>query len=131
MGRVSGMEIFSSQGLKKPPKITPWEASFSLPQARANFKDFFNSREEEISVPKTHGPFGNCIQLTIVICHYLGHSSRYLHSTVFAISILLRCSLIFLRNDLLDVEYLAQKIKLQLIFCLTDGKVTFLSWNSN
>ena len=36
MGRVSGMEISSSQGLKKPPKISPREETLSSqgPQAR-------------------------------------------------------------------------------------------------
>ena len=55
MGRVSGMGISSSQGLKKPPKISP----------RANFKVFFNPRDEEISIPETHGPFGNCIPVRV------------------------------------------------------------------
>jgi hypothetical protein len=51
------MEISSSQGLKKPPKIStflpravgPREISFSFP--RANFKGFYNPRDEEISIP--------------------------------------------------------------------------------
>ena len=59
MGRVSGMEISSSQGLKKPPKISPREVSFSFP--RANFKVFYNPRDEEISIPETNGPFGKTI----------------------------------------------------------------------
>ena len=56
MSRVSGIEISSSQGLKKPPKIIP---SLFIPGA--NFKGFFNPRDEEISIPETNGPFGNCI----------------------------------------------------------------------
>ena len=40
MGRFSGMEIFSSQGLKNP-------------------------RDEEIFIPENHGPFGNCIPVRV------------------------------------------------------------------
>ena len=45
MGRFSGMEI-------------SW----------ANYWGFFNPRDEEISVPENHGPFGNCIPVWIYIC---------------------------------------------------------------
>ena len=40
MGRVSGMEISSSQGLKKPPKISPREETLSSqgPQARGRLE---------------------------------------------------------------------------------------------
>jgi hypothetical protein len=65
MGRVSGMKILSSQGLKKPPKISPREASFSFP--RANFKIIFNPREEEISTSETHSPFGNCFPVGVKV----------------------------------------------------------------
>ena len=72
MGRVSGMEISSSQGLKKPPKISP-KVSFSFP--RANFKVFFNPRDEEISIPETHGPFRNCIPVGVNQAIFLFHAS--------------------------------------------------------
>ena len=72
MGRVSGMEIFSSQGLKKTPKISSREASFSFPWA--NFKVFFNPRDEEISIPETHGPFGNCIPVGVNHAIFIFHA---------------------------------------------------------
>ena len=37
----------------------PWEARFYFP--RANFKSFFNQRDEQISISETHPPFGNQI----------------------------------------------------------------------
>ena len=51
MGWVSGTGISSYQGLKKPSKISP----------RTSFMVFFNPQDEEISIPETHDPFGNCI----------------------------------------------------------------------
>ena len=52
------MGISSSQGLKKPPKISPREEKVALQEARfsfprAKFKVYFNPRDEEISVPET------------------------------------------------------------------------------
>ena len=66
MGRVSGMETSSSQGLKKPPKMSPREEKAYLPRAagprevsfffpRAYFKVFYNPRDEEISIPDING----------------------------------------------------------------------------
>ena len=66
MGRVSGMKISSSQGLKKPPKMSPREEKAYLPRAagprevsfffpRAYFKVFYNPRDEEISIPDING----------------------------------------------------------------------------
>ena len=53
MSRMSGIEISSSQGLKKPPKMSPREVSFFFP--RAYFKVFYNPRDEEISIPDING----------------------------------------------------------------------------
>jgi hypothetical protein len=48
----------------------PRKVSFTFP--RANFKGFFNPRDEEISIAETHGPFGNCIPVGVnqVIFHF-------------------------------------------------------------
>ena len=70
MGRVPGMEISSSQGLKKPPKISPREEKLSSqePQDRgrqafsfpgANFKVFYNPRKRRKN--STHFTFSNAI----------------------------------------------------------------------
>jgi hypothetical protein len=59
------MEISLSQGLKKAPKISP----------RANFKVVFNPRDEEISIPETHSPFGNCIPVRVNQAIFLIHPS--------------------------------------------------------
>ena len=86
MGRVSGMEISSSQWLKKPLKISPWEEKLLLPRAvgprevsfsfpMANFKVFLNPRDEEIFIPETHGPFGNCIPVGVNQAIFLFHAS--------------------------------------------------------
>ena len=32
------------------------------------YGNFFNPRDEEISIPENHGPFGNCIPVWIYIC---------------------------------------------------------------
>ena len=53
MSQMSGIEISSSQGLKKPPKMSPREVSFFFP--RAYFKVFYNPRDEEISIPHING----------------------------------------------------------------------------
>ena len=53
MSRMSGIEISSSQGLKKPPKMSPREVSFFF--SRAYFKVFYNPRDEEISIPDING----------------------------------------------------------------------------
>ena len=66
MSRMSGIEISSSQGLKKPPKMSPREEKAYLPRAagprevsfffpRAYFKVFYNPRDEEISIPDING----------------------------------------------------------------------------
>ena len=66
MSRMSGIEISSSQGLKKPPKMSPGEEKAYLPRAagprevsfffpRAYFKVFYNPRDEEISIPDING----------------------------------------------------------------------------
>ena len=66
MSRMSGIEISSSQGLKKPPKMSPREEKDYLPRAagprevsfffpRAYFKVFYNPRDEEISIPDING----------------------------------------------------------------------------
>ena len=63
---MSGIEISSSQGLKKPPKMSPREEKAYLPRAagprevsfffpRAYFKVFYNPRDEEISIPDING----------------------------------------------------------------------------
>ena len=60
------IEISSSQGLKKPPKMSPREEKAYLPRAagprevsfffpRAYFKVFYNPRDEEISIPDING----------------------------------------------------------------------------
>jgi hypothetical protein len=51
---MSGIEISSSQGLKKPPKI------------RANFKIFFNPRDEEIPIPDINGHSENLFLLEFI-----------------------------------------------------------------
>ena len=58
MGRVSSMEISYSQGLKKPPKISPQEEKNASQGLILRF--FFNPRDEEIPIPETHSLFGNC-----------------------------------------------------------------------
>ena len=66
MSQMSGIEISSSQGLKKPPKMSPREEKAYLPRAagprevsfffpRAYFKVFYNPRDEEISIPDING----------------------------------------------------------------------------
>ena len=76
MSRMSGIEISSSQGLKKPPKMSPREEKAYLPRAagprevsfffpRAYFKVFYNPRDKEIFIPDNHGPFGNCIPVRV------------------------------------------------------------------
>jgi len=66
MRRMSGIEISSSQGLKKPPKMSPREEKAYLPRAagprevsfffpRAHFKVFYNPQDEEISIPDING----------------------------------------------------------------------------
>ena len=60
MGRVSGMEISSSQGLKKPPKLAQGKKLFP-PKGRRPaggklgliFGGFFNPWDSEISIPET------------------------------------------------------------------------------
>ena len=42
--------------------------TFILAEAEANYWGFFNPRDEEISIPENHGPFGNCIPVWIYIC---------------------------------------------------------------
>ena len=42
---------------------------------RANFKVFFNPRDEEISIPETHGPFRNCIPVGVNQAIFLFHAS--------------------------------------------------------
>ena len=90
MGRVSGMEISSSQGLKKPPKISPREETLSsqgpLARGRLAFPShglilrfFFNPRDEEISIPETQGPFGNCIPVGVNQAKFLFHMKFLLH----------------------------------------------------
>ena len=54
MNRMLGIEISSFCGLKKPPKISP----------RANFKVFFNPRDEEISVPDKQLTWQYCVNAT-------------------------------------------------------------------
>ena len=49
MGLVSGMEISS------PPKISPREEKL------ASQGKVFLPTEGEVSIPETHGSFGNCI----------------------------------------------------------------------
>ena len=88
MGRVSGMEISSSQ--EKTSKISPREETLSSqgplgPREvrvyfpRANFKVFFNPRDEEISIPETQGPFGNCIPVGVDQAKFLFHMKFLLH----------------------------------------------------
>ena len=90
MGRVSGMEISSSQGMKKTSKNQPKGRNSFLPRAvgprearvsfpRANFKVFFNPRDEEISIPETQGPFGNCIPVGVDQAKFLFHMKFLLH----------------------------------------------------
>ena len=47
--------------------------NFFIP--RANFKVFFNPRDEEISIPETQGPFGNCIPVGVNQAIFLFHAS--------------------------------------------------------
>ena len=56
-----------------PRAVGPREVSFSFP--RANFKVFFNPRDEEISIPETHGPFGNCMPVGVNQATFLFHAS--------------------------------------------------------
>ena len=62
MGRLSGMEISSSPGLKIPPKLAHRRPGFFPP---ANFWGIFKPRDEEIFIPDNHGPFGNCIPVRV------------------------------------------------------------------
>ena len=62
MSCMLGLEISSSQGLKKPPKISPRETSLFI--TRANFKFFFNPRDEKISIPH----IGKPIPVWVYIC---------------------------------------------------------------
>jgi hypothetical protein len=55
-----------------PRAVGPREVSFSFP--RANFKVLFNPRDEEISIPETHGPFGNCIPVGVNQVIFLFHA---------------------------------------------------------
>ena len=50
MGRVSGMEISSSQGLKKPPKISPREEKLSSqgPKTRRHVEHLSHSERSKI-----------------------------------------------------------------------------------
>ena len=73
MGRVSGMEISSFQGLKKPLKISPREESYSFP--RANFKISFNPRDKETSIHETYGLFVNCIPIRVNQAIFLFYAS--------------------------------------------------------
>ena len=41
----------------------PWEVSFFFPWA--HFVVFYNPWDEEISIPETHGPFGNFIPVRV------------------------------------------------------------------
>ena len=75
MGRLSGMEISSSPGLKTPLKLAQGQ-KFLPPKGRrpaggkyffprADLGGFFNPRDEEIFIPDNHGPFGNCIPVRV------------------------------------------------------------------
>jgi hypothetical protein len=60
-----------------PRAVGPREVRVSFP--RANFKVFFNPRDEEISIPKTHGPFGNCIPVRVNQAIFLFKMKYLLH----------------------------------------------------
>ena len=71
MGRGFQVWIFLHPlGWKKNLKISPWEGNSNLPLAYGPWEDrvsslglifggFFNPWDEEISIPESHGPFGN------------------------------------------------------------------------
>ena len=76
---MSGIEISSSQGLKKPPKISPRDVKLTLPRAvgprevsfffpRAYFKVFYNPRDEEISIPDIDGHSENLFLFSLYMC---------------------------------------------------------------
>ena len=80
MSRMSGIEISSSQGLKKPPKMSPREEKAYLPRAagprevsfffpRAYFKVFYNPRDEEISIPDINGHSENLFLFEFIYAH--------------------------------------------------------------
>jgi hypothetical protein len=79
MGRFSGMEISSSQGLKNPQKLAygPWKDEIFF--LRANFCGFFNPWDEKNFIPENHGPFGNCIPVGVnqaILCFNLTSFSK-------------------------------------------------------
>ena len=76
MGRLSGMEISSSPGLKNPLKLAQGQ-KFLPPKGRrpaggkyffprADLGGFFNPRDEEIFIPDNHSPFRNCIPVRVI-----------------------------------------------------------------
>ena len=84
---MSGIEISSSQGLKKPPKMSPREEKAYLPRAagpqevsfffpRAYFKVFYNPRDEEISIPDINGHSENLFLLEFISVRDLFRSVR-------------------------------------------------------
>ena len=83
MGRLSGMEISSSPGLKNPLKLAQGQ-KFLPPKGRrpaggkyffprADLGGFFNPQDEEIFIPDNHGPFGNCIPVRVNQAIFLFH----------------------------------------------------------
>ena len=62
--------------VEKNLKISPWEGKAYLPRAYGPWEEsfssrglifggFFNTWDEEIFIPETHGPFGNCIPVRV------------------------------------------------------------------
>ena len=64
MSCVSGLEISSSQGLKKHPKISPREASLFIQILR-----FFNLRDKEISMPNNNSYLENLFLFVSIYSH--------------------------------------------------------------
>ena len=94
MSRMSGIEISSSQGLKKPPKMSPREEKAYLPRAagprevsfffpRAYFKVFYNPRDEEISIPDINGHSENLFLFEFIYVQNLFFFpwNRHVHSS--------------------------------------------------